>query len=112
MRKGIALALLVLGLPSAQAGSFAVRAAQLDLGEGRLVANGILLIEWGKISAAGANVAVPPEMPTVSEAWPSVSFRDRAETGAARSRARTVMQEDRSAILTSNPPWPSKSVGR
>lgn len=65
MRAAIAFVLLA-GSAAAQSGSvFAVEAKELYLGDGRRVENGILVVDGGKIRAAGAGVDVPSGVPVV-----------------------------------------------
>jgi imidazolonepropionase-like amidohydrolase len=51
--------------PAPQGAVFAVEAKELYLGDGRRVENGVLVVEGGKIRAAGAGVDVPNGVPVV-----------------------------------------------
>lgn len=67
----LAGALLVLAAPCsaaaapAQAPTFAVRASRMDLGDGRRVEDAVLLVEDGRIRAAGRGVEIPAGTPVV-----------------------------------------------
>jgi imidazolonepropionase-like amidohydrolase len=60
-----AAALLAAPAPAAGGEGFAVRAAQLERGDGQRVRNGILWVEGGRIRAAGAEVDLPEGLPVV-----------------------------------------------
>ena len=48
-----------------QTGTYAVRASHMDLGDGRRVEDGVLLVEEGRIRAAGRGVEIPAGTPVV-----------------------------------------------
>jgi len=52
----------------AREGLFAVRAGELILGDGQRVAGGVLLVEGGRIRAAGRGVEIPAGTPVVEHA--------------------------------------------
>jgi len=65
------IALVLAGLAASAAplppseGSFAIRSAYLDRGDGQRIAGGVVWIDGGKIRAAGGDVTIPAGLPVV-----------------------------------------------
>ena len=53
------------GLAALPQGGFALRAAQLERGDGERIAHGVLWIENGRVRAAGADVELPEDLPVI-----------------------------------------------
>jgi imidazolonepropionase-like amidohydrolase len=98
----LASALCSLALPTANGPVLAIRADRVLLGDGQAVANGVVLVESGKITAVGADVSVPEDAILVvhkgtASAGLIALHSHSGSPGEMRDSTRTVLPEARVA---------------
>ena len=98
-----AAAPLLAPAPAQGTGLLAVRAAKLHLGDGRIVDNGVLLVEGGTIRAVGAGVQIPSDAQLVEHDGHVTAGMIAAHTysgieGEASDPTRAVLAEARVAL--------------